>query len=64
MRQLNILFDRSWTEPLPILAWAIETDEGDIAHARPRVDQPTQKQRRADVRAGCRLVMGFFRSEG
>jgi N-acyl homoserine lactone hydrolase len=28
MRQVNILFDREWTEPLPILAWAIETDEG------------------------------------
>jgi hypothetical protein len=30
MRQLNILLDRSWTEPLPIYAWAIETDEGVI----------------------------------
>ena len=30
MRQVNILFDRSWTAPLPILAWAIETDEGVI----------------------------------
>jgi len=30
MRQVNILFDRAWTEPLPILAWAIETDEGVI----------------------------------
>jgi N-acyl homoserine lactone hydrolase len=28
MRQVNILLDRSWTEPLPILAWAIETGEG------------------------------------
>jgi N-acyl homoserine lactone hydrolase len=30
MRQVNILLDRSWTEPLPILAWAIETNEGVI----------------------------------
>src|SRR5271154_5248488 len=30
MRQVNILLDRSWTEPLPIYAWAIETDEGVI----------------------------------
>ena len=30
MRQVNILLDRLWTEPLPILAWAIETDEGVI----------------------------------
>jgi N-acyl homoserine lactone hydrolase len=28
MRQLNILLDRSWTDPLPIYAWAIETGEG------------------------------------
>jgi N-acyl homoserine lactone hydrolase len=28
MRQVNILLDRSWTEPLPVYAWAIETDEG------------------------------------
>jgi hypothetical protein len=28
MRQVNILLHRSWTEPLPIYAWAIETDEG------------------------------------
>ncbi len=30
MRQVNILLDRVWTEPLPILAWAIETDQGVI----------------------------------
>jgi glyoxylase-like metal-dependent hydrolase (beta-lactamase superfamily II) len=30
MRQINILLDRAWTEPLPIYAWAIETDEGVI----------------------------------
>lgn len=30
MRQLNILLDRSWTEPLPVYAWAIETAEGVI----------------------------------
>jgi N-acyl homoserine lactone hydrolase len=30
MRQVNILLDRSWTEPLPIYAWAIETAEGVI----------------------------------
>src|SRR5689334_2641590 len=30
MRQVNILLDRTWTEPLPIYAWAIETDEGVI----------------------------------
>ena len=30
LRQVNILLDRSWTEPLPILAWAVETDEGVI----------------------------------
>jgi N-acyl homoserine lactone hydrolase len=30
IRQVNILFDRFWTEPLPIYAWAIETDEGVI----------------------------------
>jgi glyoxylase-like metal-dependent hydrolase (beta-lactamase superfamily II) len=28
LRQINILLDRAWTEPLPIYAWAIETDEG------------------------------------
>ena len=28
MRQANILFDRSWTEALPIYAWAVETAEG------------------------------------
>jgi glyoxylase-like metal-dependent hydrolase (beta-lactamase superfamily II) len=28
LRQVNILLDRSWTEWLPIYAWAIETDEG------------------------------------
>ena len=28
MRQVNILLDREWTERLPILAWAIETDGG------------------------------------
>ena len=30
MRQVNILLDRSWTEALPIYAWAIETPEGVI----------------------------------
>jgi N-acyl homoserine lactone hydrolase len=30
MRQVNILLDREWTEPLPILAWAIETNDGVI----------------------------------
>jgi hypothetical protein len=30
MRQLHILFDSAWTEPLPIYAWAIETDDGVI----------------------------------
>ena len=30
MRQVNILLDRSWTKPLPIYAWAIETNEGVI----------------------------------
>ena len=30
MRQVNILLDRSWTESLPIYAWAIETVEGVI----------------------------------
>jgi hypothetical protein len=30
MRQVNMLLDRSWTEPLPIYAWAVETDEGII----------------------------------
>jgi glyoxylase-like metal-dependent hydrolase (beta-lactamase superfamily II) len=30
MRQLNILLDRTWTEWLPIYAWAIETNEGVI----------------------------------
>jgi N-acyl homoserine lactone hydrolase len=30
MRMVNILLDRSWTEPLPIYAWAIETAEGVI----------------------------------
>src|SRR4051812_48964896 len=30
MRQLNILLDRAWTEPLPIFAWLIETNEGVI----------------------------------
>jgi glyoxylase-like metal-dependent hydrolase (beta-lactamase superfamily II) len=28
LRQVNILLDGTWTEPLPIYAWAIETDEG------------------------------------
>jgi N-acyl homoserine lactone hydrolase len=27
-RQVNTLFDRSWTEPLPIYAWVIEHPEG------------------------------------
>ncbi|HEY1598165.1 MAG TPA: N-acyl homoserine lactonase family protein [Pirellulales bacterium] len=30
MRQLHVLFDRAWTEWLPIYAWAIETSEGTI----------------------------------
>jgi glyoxylase-like metal-dependent hydrolase (beta-lactamase superfamily II) len=30
MRQLNILLNRTWTEWLPIYAWAIETNEGVI----------------------------------
>ena len=30
IRQLNILLDRSWTESLPIYAWAIETVDGVI----------------------------------
>jgi hypothetical protein len=30
IRQLNILLDRSWTELLPIYAWAIETVDGVI----------------------------------
>ena len=30
MRQVNILLDRAWTNPLPIYAWAIETTEGVI----------------------------------
>jgi N-acyl homoserine lactone hydrolase len=30
MRQVNILLDSSWTDPLPIYAWAVETDEGVI----------------------------------
>jgi glyoxylase-like metal-dependent hydrolase (beta-lactamase superfamily II) len=30
LRQVNILFDRSWTEALPIFAWAVETPEGVI----------------------------------
>jgi N-acyl homoserine lactone hydrolase len=30
MRQLNILLDPAWTEPLPIFAWVIETNEGVI----------------------------------
>lgn len=29
-RPLNVLLDREWTDPLPILAWAIETPEGVI----------------------------------
>jgi N-acyl homoserine lactone hydrolase len=29
-RQLNLLFDRVWTDPLPIYAWAIEHPEGII----------------------------------
>jgi N-acyl homoserine lactone hydrolase len=28
LRQVNILLDRSWTEGLPIYAWAVETPEG------------------------------------
>ena len=41
LRQLSIFAGLTWTEPLPILAWAIETDEGivlvdtgEIAQAR------------------------------
>jgi glyoxylase-like metal-dependent hydrolase (beta-lactamase superfamily II) len=30
LRQVNILLDRTWTDPLPIYAWAIQTDEGVI----------------------------------
>jgi N-acyl homoserine lactone hydrolase len=30
MRQVSILLDPSWTDPLPIYAWAIETPEGVI----------------------------------
>jgi glyoxylase-like metal-dependent hydrolase (beta-lactamase superfamily II) len=30
LRQVNMLLDRSWTEALPIYAWAIEADEGII----------------------------------
>jgi glyoxylase-like metal-dependent hydrolase (beta-lactamase superfamily II) len=30
LRQVHVLFDSQWTEPLPIYAWAIETDEGVI----------------------------------
>lgn len=30
MRQINMLFDQDWTEPLPIYAWAIEHSEGVI----------------------------------
>ncbi len=30
VRQVNILLDRTWTGPLPIYAWAIETEEGVI----------------------------------
>jgi N-acyl homoserine lactone hydrolase len=30
MRQLHVLFDSTWTEPLPIYAWVIETAEGVI----------------------------------
>jgi hypothetical protein len=28
MRQVNILLDRSWSDSLPIYAWAVETSEG------------------------------------
>jgi N-acyl homoserine lactone hydrolase len=28
MRRLNVLRDKTWTSPLPILAWAIEHPEG------------------------------------
>jgi glyoxylase-like metal-dependent hydrolase (beta-lactamase superfamily II) len=30
LRQVGILLDRSWTDPLPVYAWAIETPEGVI----------------------------------
>ncbi len=30
MRAIRVLIDADWTEPLPILAWAIEADEGVI----------------------------------
>ena len=30
LRALNTMLDRQWTEPLPILAWAIEHPEGVI----------------------------------
>ncbi|HKI21632.1 MAG TPA: MBL fold metallo-hydrolase [Isosphaeraceae bacterium] len=42
MRQMNIMLDSTWTEPLPIFAWAIETaaegvivvDTGETARTR------------------------------
>ena len=30
LRQLHVLFDRTWTEWLPIYAWAIESSEGTL----------------------------------
>ena len=36
MRQVNILLDRSWTEALPIYAWAVETPEGVVWWTRVR----------------------------
>ena len=30
LRQVNVLLDGTWTEPLPIYAWAVETPEGVI----------------------------------
>jgi N-acyl homoserine lactone hydrolase len=30
MRQLHVFFDSDWTDPLPIHAWAVESNEGEI----------------------------------
>ena len=56
MRQVNILLDREWTEPLPILAWAIETGEGAIV-----VDTgETRGRARPGISRGGTLTFGWL----
>lgn len=42
-RPINTLVDREWTEPLPILAWAIEHPEGVIVVDTGETARATEK---------------------